>query len=416
MVYFFKLTEEEIMKKTVSFFLAFIMIFTLCACNNAPLETPVPTPESTEPSYLPTSFRNNGKRTVVHSMPQKIVTAGPNCTEVMCALGLEDKVVGKCMTNHSKGVLDEYKDAYRSIPTLCEGYPTLDEIVDSGCDFLYASSWIFDDTLTVKALEDKGIIVYVNEATTYDELWMEINDLNRVFCLEDTGDAVVKAQTDRISAVGEVVKDQQPKKVLVLDSFIGEKVFTAGKANIETSYIASAGGANVFGDREKAWDAVTVDDIVAANPDYIIIHDYKGSSFDDKVAALKENSELKYLDCVRNERFIKLSLENAMPGMRSAVTVENRFNGYKDALLKAGLKPEEDLMFECDNRADAESITPAVLQGPNPPDAFFCVNDDTAIGVMYTAKSMGLRTFFISDLKWSYCVVSFACDTMTPHT
>lgn len=188
------------------------MIFTLCACNNAPLETPVPTPASTEPSYLPTSFRNNGKRTIVHSMPKKIVTAGPNCTEIMCALGLEDKVVGKCMTNHSKGVLDEYKDAYRSIPTLCEGYPTLDEIVDSGCDFLYASSWIFDDTLTVKALEDKGIIVYVNEATTYDELWMEINDLNRVFCLEGTGDAVVKAQTDRISAVGEVVKDQQPKR------------------------------------------------------------------------------------------------------------------------------------------------------------------------------------------------------------
>lgn len=82
----------------------------------------------------------------------------------------------------------------------------------------------------------------------------------------------------------------------------------------------------------------------------------------------------------------------AFYGMRgSAVIGKNRFNGYKDALLKAGLKPEEDLMFECDNRADAESITPAVLQGPNPPDAFFCVNDDTAIGVMYTAKSMGLR-------------------------
>lgn len=67
---------------------------------------------------------------------------------------------------------------------------------------------------------------------------------------------------------------------------------------------------------------MTVEDVVAANPDFIIIHDYKGSSFDDKVAALKENSELKYLDCVRNERFIKLSLENVMPGMRSAITVE----------------------------------------------------------------------------------------------
>ena len=67
---------------------------------------------------------------------------------------------------------------------------------------------------------------------------------------------------------------------------------------------------------------MSVEDIVEANPDYIIIHDYKGSSYDDKVAALKENSELKYLDCVRNESFIKLSLENVMPGMRSAVTVE----------------------------------------------------------------------------------------------
>ncbi|MCI6619705.1 MAG: substrate-binding domain-containing protein, partial [Prevotella sp.] len=27
----------------------------------------------------------------------------------------------------------------------------------------------------------------------------------------------------------------------------------------------------------------------------------------------------------------------------------------------------------------------------NRPDAFFCVNDDTAIGVLYTAKRMGFR-------------------------
>ena len=27
----------------------------------------------------------------------------------------------------------------------------------------------------------------------------------------------------------------------------------------------------------------------------------------------------------------------------------------------------------------------------NHPDAFFCVNDDTAIGVMYTAKRMGFK-------------------------
>ena len=67
----------------------------------------------------------------------------------------------------------------------------------------------------------------------------------------------------------------------------------------------------------------------------------------------------------------------------------NRYNGYRDALLKAGLKPDPSLVYVCDNRDDAELMTPDVLRRDDRPDAFFCVNDDTAIGVMYTAKHMG---------------------------
>lgn len=70
---------------------------------------------------------------------------------------------------------------------------------------------------------------------------------------------------------------------------------------------------------------------------------------------------------------------------------KNRFNGYKDALLKHGLPIDESLTHFCDNRADAEAITPEILTSPNRPDGFFAVNDDTAIGILYTAKRMGLR-------------------------
>ena len=70
---------------------------------------------------------------------------------------------------------------------------------------------------------------------------------------------------------------------------------------------------------------------------------------------------------------------------------QNRYNGYRDALLKAGIQPDDSLAFICDNREEAERITPDVLRMSTPPDAFFCVNDDTAIGVMYTAKHMGFR-------------------------
>ena len=70
---------------------------------------------------------------------------------------------------------------------------------------------------------------------------------------------------------------------------------------------------------------------------------------------------------------------------------KNRFNGYKDALLKHGLSFDEKLTRICDNRQDAEMITPELFEGDHYPDAFFAVNDDTAIGILYSVKHMGMR-------------------------
>lgn len=70
---------------------------------------------------------------------------------------------------------------------------------------------------------------------------------------------------------------------------------------------------------------------------------------------------------------------------------KNRYNGYRDALLKNGIQPNPNWIRECDNREDAELITPDILQQEEIPDAFFAVNDDTAIGILYSAKRMGYR-------------------------
>ena len=70
---------------------------------------------------------------------------------------------------------------------------------------------------------------------------------------------------------------------------------------------------------------------------------------------------------------------------------KNRFNGYKDALLKHGLPFNERLTRICDTRQDAEMLTPEMFDDEPYPDAFFAINDDTAIGILYTVKRMGLR-------------------------
>ena len=100
----------------------------------------------------------------------------------------------------------------------------------------------------------------------------------------------------------------------------------------------------------------------------------------------------------------------------SAPTLEiskNRFNGYKDALLKNGLHYEESLTRICDNRADAEMITPELLKTDAPPNGFFAVNDDTAIGILYTAKRMGFRVpEDVSICGFTNGQRAIACDPM----
>ena len=100
----------------------------------------------------------------------------------------------------------------------------------------------------------------------------------------------------------------------------------------------------------------------------------------------------------------------------SPMTLEiskNRYNGYRDALLHQGLQPREDWIRVCDNRADAEAITPAILQQEEIPDAFFAVNDDTAIGILYTAKRMGYHVpDDISICGFTNGYRAIACDPM----
>ena len=100
----------------------------------------------------------------------------------------------------------------------------------------------------------------------------------------------------------------------------------------------------------------------------------------------------------------------------SAMTLEiskNRYNGYKDALLKHGIQPDPELVRLCDNRTDAESITPEMLNGSPPPNGFFAVNDDTAIGILYTAKRMGFRVpEDISICGFTNGQRAVACDPM----
>lgn len=321
------------MKKLISLLLALTMIFALCACGrtDAPEESEEPVESeavSSEPvvsDYDVVAVENHGASLTIASMPEKVVTAGPNCTELMCALGLADKVIGKCMTNHSRGTLESTLYDYVTIPDLNYGYPKLQDLIDSGCDMLIASDWAFTDDFTVEALNAAGITVYVVEAKDYEGIWSDIRNIANIFNVEEKGEELITELSGRISAVEEKLADksEEPVKCLVYDSVLGAYIYTIGDANLLNFYLGSAGAANVCaGSSEKEWDGMLPQDILALNPDYIIVTDYEGSTYADKVETIKSDPYLSQLDCVKNEKFICMSLENAMPGIRCADTAE----------------------------------------------------------------------------------------------
>jgi iron complex transport system substrate-binding protein len=278
---------------------------------------------------------NYGREVEFTEKPSKVLTLGPNATELFIALGLSDYVIGNSLDNHSRGALPEYKDDYEKIPELTYGSATREAVLTSGADFIYGIDWEFgSEGLDVDELESYGINVYMNKATSMDEIYQEIRDIGKIFDIKDRAEAFVEEQKARITAVQEKLANHDPVDVLVYDSG-GNGVFTAGGTNFETLLIELAGGRNIFNDiTDKQWTTVSYEEVLARQPDVILIHDYDAPSIEQKIKDIKNDPALLQLESVKNEKFVVISLESVLPGNRMAYAVETLARGFYPELFK----------------------------------------------------------------------------------
>lgn len=301
------------MKKTLAIFVCLMVLLASCASE---IKTEVASGDATV-------YDNYGREVSISAVPEKVLTLGPNCTELFAALGLSDKVIGRSLINHSRGPLPEFADAVNSIPELNYAEATREAILTSGADFIYAIDWeISDAGCNIEEAESYGMNVYVNSATTLDAQYAEILDIGKIFGIEERAEAFVEDQKSRIAAVGEKLSEKEPIKVLVYDSG-NDGVFTCSGTNFESLIISCAGGKNIFDDiTEKQWVTVSYEEVIKRNPDVILIHDYDSPSVEAKIAEIKANPTLASLDCVKNDRFATITLESVLPGNRMAYAVE----------------------------------------------------------------------------------------------
>ncbi len=312
------------MKRIITLMLALLL---LAGCGTAPVT------EVAEPDALVVS--NYGRELAISATPERVLTLGPNCTELFAALGLADKVIGRSLINHSRGPLPEYADAVNAIPQLNYAEATREAILTSGADFAYALDWEISDTgCNIEEAKTYGIDVYVNSAATLEQQYKEIEDIGKVFGIEEKAADFIADQKKRIAAVGEKLAGKEPVKVLVYDSG-NDGVFTCSGINFESLLISLAGGKNIFDDlTEKQWTTVSYEEVLRREPDVILIHDYDAPSVEEKIAEIKANPTLSRLECVKNERFATIALESVLPGNRMAYAVERMAKDFHSKVFE----------------------------------------------------------------------------------
>lgn len=271
-------------------------------------------------------------------LPKKAITLNQAPTEMLLTLGAQDKMVGTAFLDDE--ILPKYKEAYDKIPVLSERYASLEAVLAKNPDILIGWPSNFNEKHLgkVSELESKGIKVYIPKSTLkgekkIEDVYEDILNLGKIFGVEENGQKVVNEMKDKVAKVQEKVKSKEPVKVAVIDSIADTKSFdTCGNVALEDKLITLAGGKNVFGDTNKSYTTVSFEEVIARNPDVLVINYFKGS--DLSVDKIKNNPMLKKLNAVKNNRIVLVPLTEMMGGVRNADGVERLAKGFYPELFK----------------------------------------------------------------------------------
>ncbi|TSA54077.1 MAG: cobalamin-binding protein [Dehalococcoidia bacterium] len=310
--------------------LAFTVVCSLPACSQQPAPAqPAPQPAGTAsevkeppntapatepqeqlPSFPITVTDDLGRKVTINRLPQRIISLAPSNTEILFALGLDDRIIG--VTDYC-----DYPDAAKR-KTRVAGYstPDLEKLVSLQPDLVVAES--IQEKTVLPALERLGMTVYVTEATTIDTILNDISILGKITGKTAKASRVLDTMNSKINSI--VSKTQnlssaQRLKVLYVNWH--DPIWTMGRNTYIDDVIIKAGGINIYAaDFEKS-RAVSLESVVAKNPQVIFISGM-GTTGDVVYKGIKDEVRLYTVDAALNNRIYKISDANLIerPGPR----------------------------------------------------------------------------------------------------
>lgn len=308
----------------------------LAACGSS--ATPgAASPSSPHPAY-PVTVTSCGVPVTYDRAPTRAVSNDINTTEDMLALGLESRMAGTFgVTGDGPAghpVPAPYLAGFRNVRQVSPDYFTREELVALHPDFLFAG-WDYGlqqgTSLTPAGLAQFGIKTLVLaescarvqkgiEEVSLNDTYTDLRNLGEIFNVRAKAQQVIAAMRHQVAAAHAKVAGLNPVTVFDYDS--GQAApFTGAGLAIPTALITLAGGTNIFAGLKQSFTSVSWEQVIAKNPQCIIINDYGTPTAAQKQKFLETSSITRNLTAVKNHCFLPLSYDEITPGPRNALAV-----------------------------------------------------------------------------------------------
>jgi len=247
--------------------------FTACANSDSNSEESGASVAEDTFAYPLTLTDAYGNEVTVEEEPETIVTVSPALTEIVYALGGEDKLIGR-------SDYDDYPEDVFDVQSVgAIDMPDVELIVSLDPDVVLASS-IFSEE-AYNALTDAGItVVIIKDETSLDGVTLYIETVADVIGLHDEGEALAMSVSDEIAEIyneaTQTIADDEITVYYAM-SFGEYGDFTAGPDTFINDIIEYAGCVNAASDAD-GW-SYSAEQLLAADPDIIIVPDWGYESF-----------------------------------------------------------------------------------------------------------------------------------------
>lgn len=241
------------------FALGLMMILVVSCAQATPTPTEAPTISEVDDA---------GRAVEITGVPERIISLAPSNTEILFALGLGDQVVG---------VSDfcDYPEEAQKIERVGFVEPNLEKIVELEPDLVFYIGGTAQLEKT-QTMEDLGLTVLVlAPSDDIEDIFTDIELVGRATGTEDEAADLVSELRARMDEVLSRVAqaERQPLVFYELDATDPTRPWTAGPGSFIDTLITMAGGLNLGASAEMEWAEFSTEEIIAQDPEVIILGD-----------------------------------------------------------------------------------------------------------------------------------------------